>query len=76
MSAWYTAAQLAGAPGLPSTERAVRTRAQANGWKCRTRTAVGGGREYALQSLPEETRRHFALQAAQAFAETPAQAVL
>lgn len=48
---WYIAADLAGLPGLPSTERRVRSRADAEGWQSRPR-ARGKGVEYAFSSLP------------------------
>jgi putative transposase len=54
----YTARELAGLPGLPSTERAVQIRAAREGWQHRPRAARGGGREYPLAVLPAETQRH------------------
>lgn len=55
-SRWYGAAELAGLPGLPSTERRVRSRAAIDGWQTRPRCARGGGVEYAFASLPAATQ--------------------
>lgn len=52
---WYTAADLAGLPGLPSTERRVRSRAESDQWSARPR-ARGKGLEYAFASLPPATQ--------------------
>ena len=52
---WYTAAELAGLPGVPGTERRIRSRAEAAGWTSRRR-ARGKGFEYSLASLPPETQ--------------------
>lgn len=57
---YYTAKELAGLPGLPGTERAIQIRAKREAWESRDRTGRGGGREYALSSLPEETRKALA----------------
>ena len=62
MSAHYTAAQLAGLPGMPSTERAVQIRAKKAAWPSRKRAGRGGGNEYPLQALPVETQSHLLLQ--------------
>lgn len=55
MKAWYSAQELVGLPGLPGTDRRVRTRAEKEGWQCRKRS-IGKGLEYAFDSLPEATR--------------------
>lgn len=52
---WFTAADLAGLPGLPSTERRVRSRAESDRWNARPR-ARGKGLEYAFASLPPATQ--------------------
>lgn len=52
---WYTAADLAGLPDLPSTARRVLTRADAEGWTSRPR-ARGKGLEYSIDSLPAAAR--------------------
>lgn len=58
---WYGAAELAGLPGLPGTERRVRSKADAEGWRHRPRLGRGGGREYAFSSLPPQTQAALAL---------------
>lgn len=57
---WLSAAELAGLPAMPKTVQGVALRAEANGWKLRKRAGRGGGREYALESLPAETRAELA----------------
>lgn len=52
---WYTAADLAGLPGLPSTERRVNARAASDEW-CRRARSRGKGWEYAFTSLPRATQ--------------------
>jgi len=54
---WYSALQLAGQPGMPTTERNVRARADRERWTSRQRIGRGGGREYSESSLPEATRQ-------------------
>ncbi|PPD18859.1 MAG: transposase, partial [Methylobacter sp.] len=54
---YYTAKQLAGLPGLPSTESGVIRLAIRENWPYRKRNGRGGGREYAASSLPIETQR-------------------
>jgi len=53
---WYTAAELAGTPKLPSTESGVIRRAKREAWPFRERNGQGGGREYHLDVLPKEAR--------------------
>jgi hypothetical protein len=64
---WYSAADLAGLPGLPGTDRNIRARADREGWQSRMRNGRGGGKEYAFTSLPAAT------QAALLLRERPAQ---
>lgn len=52
---WFSAADLAGLPGLPGTDRRVHTRAEVEGWSKRTRQR-GKGWEYAFSSLPPATQ--------------------
>jgi hypothetical protein len=59
---WYTAKELAGLPGMPKTPQAVNAKAKRGVWSHRDRSGRGGGREYALTSLPPETRAHLARQ--------------
>lgn len=54
---WFSAQELAGLPGLPSTDAAVLKLAKKNLWASRGKTR-GKGLEYALDSLPEVTRQH------------------
>ncbi len=60
MKSWFTAAELAGAPGMPTHERHVRRVAQRDRWQSRPRASVGGrpAVEYSIASLPQETRDH------------------
>lgn len=65
---WYSAAELAGLPSMPGTERNVRAKADREAWQARARTGRGGGSEYAFTSLPPAT------QAALLLRERPLQA--
>jgi hypothetical protein len=49
---------LAGLPGLPESESAVIRKAKAGVWPSRPRQGQGGGKEYPLNCLPEETQEH------------------
>lgn len=53
---WFSAAQLAGLPGLPTTVQRVNSKAIREGWQSRPRKARGGGLEYSLTSLPTEAQ--------------------
>ncbi|MBP2301273.1 Mu transposase C-terminal domain-containing protein [Azospirillum picis] len=63
---WFTAAQLAdlALPELPSSQRQIKRRAEADGWRSRTRDARGGGTEYHVSSLPEAARLELGRRAA------------
>jgi len=52
---WYSAAELAGLPGLPRTERRVRARAEREQWSGRRR-AGSKGKEYPFSALPSATQ--------------------
>ncbi len=54
---YYTARELAGQPGMPSTERSVVRIAKRQGWPSRKRVGRGGGCEYPLATVPVETRQ-------------------
>ncbi|CCN69751.1 DNA-binding protein [Vibrio nigripulchritudo] len=54
---WFTPIELAGMPGLPSTDRNVRSRANKEGWTSRKKQK-GKGNEYHISSLPVEARNH------------------
>ena len=58
----YSAAELAGLPGVPSTKRGVNMMAQRDGWIFRERAGRGGGREYPLSALPAITQAALAQQ--------------
>lgn len=49
---WYSAAELAGLPGLPGTHSGVIRVAKREGWTNRQRDGRGGGSEYAFANLP------------------------
>ena len=77
---WYSAAELAllKLPGLPGTERAIRTRAERHLWQNREREKSGGGREYPIAALPKPAQQAIAnrtLQALPVTAPTPLVAV-
>lgn len=57
MSVWLTARELAGLPGMPTTERRARERLLKLGVPSRGRAGRGGGQEYDCSRLPAETRR-------------------
>jgi len=56
MKEWYSAAELVDLPGLPSSERRIRDRAQKYAWPSRSRQGKGGGLEYPLSALPAEAQ--------------------
>ncbi len=56
---WFSAAELAGLPGLPGTERGVLGLATRENWTSRKRPR-GKGRDYYRSSLPRETREYLA----------------
>lgn len=55
MDAWYTAAELAGLPGLPGTDRGVRKMADRDKWPARKRSK-GFGLEFPFSALPPEAK--------------------
>ena len=46
------------APGLPTTERRIRMRAQTENWPSRRRAKVGGELEFAIDALPADAQAH------------------
>lgn len=56
MTAYATAADLAGLPGFPSSEFRARTAAARLGIPSRPRPGRGGGLEYAVEALPPAAR--------------------
>lgn len=63
---WFCAAELAGLPGLPGTERNVRATADRMQWAKRRRAGRGGGCEYPLTALPSATQAALLLASASA----------
>lgn len=57
MSTWLTARELAGLPGLPSTEFGTRKKLAKLQIATRPRPGRGGGLEFDCSALPEETRK-------------------
>lgn len=55
MKTWFPPQELAGMPGMPTTDKGVHIRAKKEGWRSRKRE-YGKGCEYALEDLPEVTR--------------------
>lgn len=58
MKSWYSASELMGLPGLPGSKQGVIDVATRNNWTHRPRAGRGGGKEYALKSLPQLTQDH------------------
>jgi hypothetical protein len=52
---WFAAADLAGLPGIPGTDRGIHLRAEREGWSRRDR-AHGKGWEYPFYNLPAATQ--------------------
>lgn len=75
MKLWFSSAELAGLPSLPSTTRAVSLRAKREDWRARGRRARGGGSEYHLEALPEVTQVHLAKRSVSTSSEKPDQPV-
>lgn len=67
---WYTATELAGLDGLPTSDRRVREKAKKEGWISRKREK-GKGLEYHLDALPLAAQQSLAKLAAEAAAATP-----
>jgi hypothetical protein len=73
MKEWFSAADLAGLPGLPTTDRRVRDFAKRNKWQTR-RKQKGKGVEYHIGSLPKEARTEIGVQQIKAKRTTSTQA--
>ncbi|AFL75373.1 DNA-binding protein [Thiocystis violascens] len=58
MKSWYSVVDLVGLPGLPGTKKGVIDVATRQAWKHQPRPGRGGGKEYALKSLPKITQDH------------------
>ena len=55
MNSWYTAQELAGLPGLPTSPRAIKSMAQRANWNSQRRIGSKAS-EYTFASLPYETQ--------------------
>lgn len=66
LETYYSAQELAGLAGMPETKSGVIRAAKRDNWLHRTRTGKGGGKEYPLSALPEETRTYLTLKAGKA----------
>lgn len=53
---WYSAAELVGLAGMPTTHSAVIRFAKREGWMSRQRKGRGGGSQYPLSALPSVTQ--------------------
>jgi transposase InsO family protein len=60
-SLWLDSKQLVGLPDMPGTDRAIRNKADREGWLWRKRPGRGGGREYSMASLPPKTQKALAM---------------
>jgi putative transposase len=56
MEKWYSAKDLAGIAGMPTSVRGVQLKAKREGWLAKYSEGQGGGLEYHYNALPEETR--------------------
>ena len=72
MAEWLSALELAGLPGVPGTRNKVNDLAKSEAWLSRPRQGRGGGREYHVSSLPEETRAALGLAQVAALTASPA----
>ncbi len=57
MTEWYSAKDIAGCIGFECSVRTVYRRAEKENWQSRDRQGQGGGKEYHITSLPEETQQ-------------------
>ncbi|MBI2770013.1 MAG: DDE-type integrase/transposase/recombinase [Burkholderiales bacterium] len=64
MMTWVSVPQLVGLPGLPTSDPRCRDFLQRANATSRARSARGGGLEYLVTDLPEETQQALAAQAA------------
>ncbi|MDD2467728.1 MAG: Mu transposase C-terminal domain-containing protein [Desulfobulbus sp.] len=56
MKRWFTALELAGVNGMPTSPSAVVRRAKREKWLAKWHNGQGGGKEYSITSLPSETQ--------------------
>lgn len=64
MKEWYSAKELAGVAGLPTTDRAIQISAKRESWQSKKRSGRGGGLEYHISSLPAKTQTALRISAA------------
>jgi len=64
MKEWFSAKELENLPGMPKTVQGIIFKAKKESWLKRPRVGKGGGFEYHISSLPEETRIALLKQAA------------
>lgn len=69
MKRWFTASELAGIKGMPSSVPGIIKKAKRERWAAKWRQGQGGGKEYHIDSFPPET------QAALHFIHSPVPAV-
>jgi hypothetical protein len=55
---WLGTSELTGLPGLPGSLKGLIKKAQRENWQWRNRQQLGGGKEYHISSLPEETQQY------------------
>ncbi|RLA24913.1 MAG: hypothetical protein DRQ62_04055 [Gammaproteobacteria bacterium] len=60
MKTHYSAKELVGMPGVPKTVQGVNKKCRLENWDFRKQAGRGGGKEYPIDSLPQETRSHLA----------------
>lgn len=74
---WFSASELVDLdlPAMPSTQQGVKLRATKEDWDSRPRSAVGGGTEYQILSLPVPAREELARRHLQQFNPTAAGAI-
>ncbi len=58
MKSWYSALELIGLPGVPGSKKGIIEKAKRENWTSHPRQGKGGGKEYALKSLPQITQDH------------------
>lgn len=56
MKSWFNSSELVGLPGMPTTASSILRKAKRENWKSRKHTGLGGGNDYHITALPDETR--------------------
>ncbi|WP_442962600.1 DNA-binding protein [Pseudomonas nitroreducens] len=70
---FHSAKELAGLPGMPQTVSGVIRQSKRESWACQLRIGRGGGQEFHIKSLPDETRQALMQAAIASISEAPAQ---